>query len=106
MHPFPRNVSDYSEPKSVTASDWNKNHILWHTDRDFFPLIINREHNPKNRIWNIPICRIILSALSTIYMKIMKLKTKCMLTVRENGDNLNFNCILLPSPEADENWVR
>ena len=49
---------------------------------------------------------VILSAHSNIYskVKITKLKAKCrqQIWIRENGSNLDFNSISLPSPTVDE----
>ena len=54
---------------------------------------VNRGHDHRNRIWNKPICLVILS----VYIR-------HQIQTGENGGSLDFNFISLPSPAVDENW--
>jgi len=70
---------------------------------------IDRSHDPRKRIWNKPLCLVILSAYISIYSKVEDYETEnkmCIrrISMREKGSSFSFNFISLPSPMVDENW--
>ena len=86
--------------------------MLWQTDQWFFssPWLSTESTIPKNGIWNNPIHLIIYRQRWALFTRRLwnRKQSACgqCAWMRENGGSLNFNCISLPSPEADENWAR
>ena len=99
----------YLKEDSVSVSDWPEIVYLGKLISGILQSI-DRRHNPRNRIWNEPICLVILPTYISIYLKVeeyeIKKKNVCRQRIwtRESDGSLNFTFISLPSPAVDENW--
>ena len=68
-------MKPYLKEDSLSVSDWPE--IMYHAKLNsgiFWS--VNRRHDSRNRIWNEPVCLVILSAYISIYLKVEDYETQ------------------------------